>query len=120
MTAPVVRSIARRTRGRSSRPARSTVQIKVPNQSRSKQTITVPIASAAGSTLAPGERNCGNSAMKKTASLGFASPAISPGAHARAGARQVHRVVRSVQQRADTEHDEDRGPADPQHVVRDL
>jgi hypothetical protein len=52
-------------------------------QRKSKQTIIAAISSVVGRTLPRSPTNCGNSAMKKTASFGLASEVMSPSRNGR-------------------------------------
>jgi hypothetical protein len=58
--------------------ARATSAASVEYQIRSSATITAAIVTAAGSTGCPSGTNCGNSAMKNTASFGLAMEVIRP------------------------------------------
>ena len=87
MIAPVNRSRVACTFGRRTCRARSTARARRENQATSRATMTAAMASAYGSTGAPGRTNCGNRAAKKTASFGLEALVTSPERHpaARAG-----------------------------------
>ena len=124
MTLPDIRSSRRRSRGRSSSPARSTVQARVPSHRMSKATTVAPIASAAGSGVGVQDMNLREEGDEEDRELWVRRTGDQPVRTPNAGGAPPprRRPARAVlaQQRTQTQVDQERGTTDAQHVVGDL